>query len=109
MVGSLLIKALLFATALVQPAFAQQYAGDTIPNSLPSVPGSELVYFKIQDPAGKNQHLTLTNYYSKQANGAQLDPIQVQRAVIVIHGLNRDPGTYMANVSNPSLLHHFSY
>jgi len=90
-----LFVASLFFVLLVS---AQQYAGDVIPNSLPGVPGSELVYFRIKDPAGLNNNLTLTNYQSKQTNGNRLVPSQVERVVIVIHGLNRDPGTYMSNV-----------
>lgn len=86
---------------LIQLIAAQQYAGDVIPNSLPNVPGSELVYFKIKEPLGakpKAYNLTLTNYQSLQTSGKQLVPSQVQRAVIIIHGLNRDPGTYISNV-----------
>ena len=88
---------------LVQLSRAQQYAGDVIPNSLPGVPGSEITYFRIVDPKGKSDHLTLTNYYSHQANGQQVDPSKLRRAIIVIHGLNRDPGTYMSNVSHHPL------
>ena len=83
---------------------AQQYAGDVIPNSMPSVPGSEFAYFRINDPAGANNQLTLMNYQNLLANGSRLDPNAVQRAVIVIHGLNQDPGTYMSNVSAMSQL-----
>lgn len=89
-----------FGAWLIQLVAAQQYAGDTIPNSLPSVPGSEIVYFKIKEPNGKipkAYNLTLTNYQSLQGNGQRVVPSQVQRAVIIIHGLQRDPGTYMAN------------
>lgn len=39
----------------------------------------------------------MTNYFSKNGNGDRLDTNDVKRAVIIIHGLNRDPGTYMAN------------
>lgn len=49
---------------LLQTAQGQQYTGDTIPNSLPNVPGSEITYFRISDASGKNSNLTLTNYYS---------------------------------------------
>jgi len=92
---TLLVQALIIASF----AAAQQYAGDKINNSLPYVPGSEIVYWRITDPAGKNNNLTLTNYQSLQTNGARLDSSQLQRLIIVIHGLNRDPGTYMSNVS----------
>lgn len=52
--------------SLLLSACAQQYAGDAISNALPSVPGSEIAYFRIQDSAGKNKNnnLTLINYYS---------------------------------------------
>jgi len=86
---------------LLQLVLAQQYAGDVIQNSLPSVPGSELVYFKIKEPTGKTPkayNLTLTNYQSLQTNGQRIVPSQMQRAVIIIHGLDRDPGTYISNV-----------
>ncbi|PSK36698.1 hypothetical protein B9Z65_1881 [Elsinoe australis] len=40
--------------------------------------------------------LTLINHQSLQQNQSQLDPTVLQRAVVVIYGLNQDPGTYMA-------------
>ncbi|GAM89397.1 hypothetical protein ANO11243_074350 [Dothideomycetidae sp. 11243] len=83
--------------SLLPLAVAQQYAGDVIPNSLPAVPGAEITYFRVADPAGKNNNLTLTNYASLY-NSQRLPPSQVQRVVIIIHGLDRDPGTYMANM-----------
>ncbi|KAL1297904.1 hypothetical protein AAFC00_006419 [Neodothiora populina] len=99
---SSLWKTLICLTSLlVELTIAQQYAGDVIPNSLPAVPGSEIAYFKIKEPTGKTPkayNLTLTNYQSLQANGKQLDPLQIQRAVIIVHGLQRDPGLYISNV-----------
>lgn len=90
---------LLLVPVLCQLVLAQQYAGDVINNTLPGVPGSEISYFKITDPAGKAKNLTLINYMSLQQNpSARLVPSQVQRAIIVVHGLNRDPGTYMSNM-----------
>lgn len=86
---------------LLSSVAAQQFAGDHIPNTLQGVPGSELSYFRIADPAGLNNNLTLINYYSTQEDGTRLDPTQLQRAVIVIHGLNEDPGTYMSQVRTP--------
>lgn len=92
-----------FGTALLCSVFfnafsaAQQYAGDFIPNTLPTVPGSEITYFRINEPSGKNKNLTLVNYYSHQANGNRLVESQVMRAVIIVHGLNQDPGTYESN------------
>lgn len=79
-------------------AFGQQYAGDFINSSLPGVPGSELAYFRINDPSGSNNNLTLINYYSHGTSNQRLVESNVQRAVIIIHGLNRDPGTYMSNM-----------
>lgn len=57
------------AACFVSIVWAQQYAGDAIVNTLLSVPGSAITYFRIQDPAGKNNNLTLTNYYSLGENG----------------------------------------
>ncbi|KAJ9121863.1 hypothetical protein QFC22_002486 [Naganishia vaughanmartiniae] len=94
-----LLGALCIGLAILpSPSLAQQYAGDVIPNSLPGVPGSELVYFRIADPKGKNNNLTLINYQNVQLDGSRLVPSKLQRAVIIIHGLNRDPGTYMSNM-----------
>jgi hypothetical protein len=56
---------------------AQQYQGDTIPNQLPTVPGSEITYFRVNDPSGKNNNLTLINYYSHQLNGQRIVESQV--------------------------------
>jgi hypothetical protein len=94
-------KTLVFLSALLlQDVSAQQYLGDVIPNATyPGVPGSELVYFRVKDPAGVNNNLTLVNYQSFGSNGKRINAAKVQRAVIIIHGLNRDAGTYMSNVS----------
>ncbi|KAI9693780.1 MAG: hypothetical protein M1822_003051 [Bathelium mastoideum] len=79
---------------LASVATAQNYVGTPINNSLPGVPGSEITYFNVISSSGVN--LTLTNYMS--LNKSNERPIQsgIQRAVIVIHGLQRDPGTYMS-------------
>jgi len=95
--NSLILLCIVFAS-LPPSTSAQQYAGDVIPNSLPLTPGSELTYFRINDPAGKNNNLTLINYYSLQQDQSRLAPTQLQRAVVIIHGLNQDPGTYMSLV-----------
>lgn len=94
-------KTLVFLAALpLQNVSAQQYMGDVIPNTTyPGVPGSEIVYFRVKDPAGVNNNLTLVNYQSFGSNGKRIDPTKVKRAVIIVHGLNRDAGTYMSNVS----------
>lgn len=75
---------------------AQQWAGDNITTSLPVVPGAEIAYFNIKDANKKNT--TLLNYMSLNSNGKRLDPKALKRAVIVVHGLNRDPNTYMSNM-----------
>lgn len=94
-----LLGALCLGLAVLSPvSVAQQYAGDVIPNSLPGVPGAELAYFRIADPKGKNNALTLINYQSLQRDGSRLNPSKIQRAVIIIHGLQRDPATYMSNM-----------
>lgn len=77
---------------------AQQFSGNAIPNKQPNVPGAELAYFKINNPNGTKTPLTLINYSSLQSNGQRLDPNSVQRAVITIHGLNQDPGTYVSSM-----------
>ncbi|RDW69904.1 hypothetical protein BP5796_08301 [Coleophoma crateriformis] len=77
-------------------AAGQQYLGNTITNSLPSVPGSEIAYWKITDK--KNRNFTLINYFSNDGNGNRLATGNVKRAVVVLHGLGRDPGTYMSNM-----------
>jgi hypothetical protein len=88
----------LFATI----ASAQQFAGEVIDTNLPNIPGSEIAYFKIpgvQDSnSKKSANLTLINYMSYGSNGKRLIGSKVQRAVIIIHGLNRDPGTYESNM-----------
>lgn len=78
---------------------AQQYVGAPIANqsgALPPVGGSSITYFNILDPNKKNA--TLTNYVSFNSSGAYMPPAKMQRLVIVIHGLDRDPSTYMSNL-----------
>lgn len=84
---------------LVRVAFAQQYAGDQISALLPTIPGAEVAFFKIPDPAGANDHLTLVNYYALGSDGQRIKPSKIQRAVIVVHGLLRDPWNYQTDVS----------
>ncbi|QDS77917.1 hypothetical protein FKW77_000958 [Venturia effusa] len=74
---------------------AQQYAGENINNTLQAVAGAELAFFKIHD--SKNQTATLLNYYSLASTGARINPANAKRAVIVIHGLLRDPYLYINN------------
>ncbi|KAI7500184.1 WSC-domain-containing protein [Hortaea werneckii] len=93
------VAALLCALVAVLLGFAQsqEYAGDTISTTLPGVPGAEIAFWKIQDTKAKN-NLTLINYINHGKDGKRLVPSNLKRAVIIIHGLNRDPGTYMANM-----------
>ncbi|KAL1648097.1 hypothetical protein SLS58_002424 [Diplodia intermedia] len=90
----LLSAQLLFGIA--ELSNAQQYAGENITTSLPVVPGAEITYFNIKDANRKNT--TLINYMSLNSTGQRLDPRALKRAVIVVHGLNRDPNTYMSNM-----------
>ncbi|EME46792.1 hypothetical protein DOTSEDRAFT_169606 [Dothistroma septosporum NZE10] len=81
-------------------AAAQQYAGDVIGASLPTVDGAEVAFFKINDPSGKNNNLTLINYYGLGSNYQRIDTNNIQRAVITIHGLLRDPNNYFNDTRN---------
>lgn len=96
--GVLETLGVVFATV----ASAQQYAGEVIQTSLRNVPGSEIAYFKIPGVMDSNKkkaaNLTLINYYSHGKDGKRLVESKVQRAVIIIHGLNRDPDTYESNM-----------
>ncbi|KAI8632121.1 WSC domain-containing protein [Xylariaceae sp. FL1651] len=74
----------------------QQFMGDSYNNSLDTVPGAEIAFWKITDKKGRT--FTQLNYFSQAGNGQRLNPAKVKRAVIVIHGLQRDPGTYMSNM-----------
>lgn len=91
-----MLKAFFLATFIastIQFCLAQQYAGASYNNSLPSVPGAQIAFWNIKDPNNKNATL-LT--YATAPNGKQQIQSNVQRAVIVIHGLQRDPWNYMS-------------
>lgn len=77
---------------------AQQYAGDTISAYLPTIERAEVAFFRIPDMDGENNNLTLINYYSHGTNGGRIVESNIQRAIIVIHGLLRDPFNYMNDV-----------
>jgi hypothetical protein len=79
-----------------QLARAQQYVGQTIPNSLPGVTDGAVSFFQIIDPNG-GPSSTLINYFSAPG-GQQIDTTQVQRAIVVLHGANRDPYNYFNDV-----------
>lgn len=95
-----------FLTSLALSAsatLAQQYQGDIISASLPTVPGAEVAFFKIADPSGQNDGLTLVNYYSHGTDGGRIVESKIQRAVIVIAGLQRDCNNYENDVSSSFL------
>ncbi|KAI5359257.1 Putative carbohydrate-binding WSC, alpha/Beta hydrolase [Septoria linicola] len=81
-------------------ALAQQYQGDIISASLPTVPGAEVAFFKIADPSGQNDDVTLVNYYSHGTDGGRIVESKIQRAVIVIAGLQRDCNNYENDMLN---------
>lgn len=84
---------------------AQQYEGDVIPGTLPEVANSEVAYWKIKDPEGGDANLTLINYASLNTQGQRPDQSKIQRAVIPIHGLLRDPWGYQNDVRVQTLIH----
>lgn len=89
--------ALLSLFLMSAPSFAQQFVGSVVENSMPSVPGSELTYFNIVQKGYKDT--TIINYSSlAQPTNNRLNPADIQRAIIFVHGLNRDPQTYIANM-----------
>lgn len=49
--------------------YGQQYAGDTIPNTLPAATGAEIAYFNIFDALG--QRTTLVNHFSLPGGARQ--------------------------------------
>jgi hypothetical protein len=84
---------------------AQQYEGDVIPGTLPGVANSEVAFWKIADPEGSDANLTLINYASLNTQGQRPDQSKIQRAVIPIHGLLRDPWGYQNDVGVQGTLH----
>lgn len=85
-----LSRALLY-TFTIGSATAQQYAGQFIPNSLPTVTGGNVSFFNVFDALGGKT--TLINYYSTPG-GKRQDQTKVKRAIIIISGLNRDGWAY---------------
>lgn len=77
-------------------SLAQQYAGDVISAFLPTIPGAEVAFFKIP---GDLDGLTLINYYSHRSDGSRIIEGDIKRAVIVLHGLLRDPWNYENDAS----------
>lgn len=76
--------------------YSQQYQGSFINNSLPSVGGSEVAFFNILDHASRNT--TLINYASLSNTRTRLVPSQIQCVIIFVHGLGRNPQTYVGDM-----------
>jgi len=74
---------------------AQQFAGAYINNSLPTLPGANLTFFNVKD--AKKNSATFLNYLSFNNSGKYLPGSAIKRMIIIIHGLDRDPATYMSN------------
>ena len=82
MMTSILLS--LLAGLVAQNAYAQQFAGTMINNTLPNVPNAEVAYWNIPDV--NNKATTLINYSSLNSTGKRLVPSAVQRVVIFMHG-----------------------
>lgn len=91
------LQALYLTIAFLFPLLvtSQQYVGAAVANSLPTVPGSNLTFFAVKD--AKNNKATFTNYLSLNSSGAYMPPSAMKRLLVIIHGLERDPYTYMSN------------
>ncbi|KAI0203467.1 WSC domain-containing protein [Astrocystis sublimbata] len=85
----------LLSLTLLGTAAAQQYQGTPYDNQMSNVPGSEKVFWKITDKKGRT--FSQLNYFSQNGNGQKLKTPDVKRVVLIVHGLNRDPDTYMSN------------
>jgi hypothetical protein len=79
----------------ITPSVAQQWAGETIPNTLPKVTGAQVAFFNVRDANGVNT--TLINYYSFPGGKAQ-NQTNVRRAIIVLAGKNRNAWDYFGTV-----------
>lgn len=84
-----------FLCAFALPGMAQQFAGQSIPNSLPVVTNGNVSFFNVFDAVGGRT--TLINYYSTPGGKAQ-NQTKVQRAIIVLSGLNRDGWNYFTDI-----------
>jgi hypothetical protein len=67
--SSILSVALPFALLNASLATAQQYEGDVVSANLPTVENAEINFFKIRDPSGGSESLSLINYYSLGTGG----------------------------------------
>lgn len=87
----------------VQPG---QYVGTKIENSLPVThDNSEVTYFRVRDPTGQKTcaddpraDFSLINYSSLNSTRQRPPNEAIRRAVIVCHGLRRDPQNYHAGM-----------
>ena len=93
-----MLALLFFASCGFLLTAAQQYAGDVVSGLLPTISRAEVAFFRIPDPTGQNDHLTLINYYAHGTNGGRIVESNIERAIIVIHGLLRDPWNYCNDV-----------
>jgi hypothetical protein len=96
--SSILSVALPFALLNASLATAQQYEGDVVSANLPTVENAEINFFKIRDPSGGSESLSLINYYSLGTEGKHIEQSKIKRAIISIHGLLRDPWNYENDV-----------
>ncbi|KAH7040965.1 uncharacterized protein B0I36DRAFT_344618 [Microdochium trichocladiopsis] len=86
------------------PLAPEQYVGTPFDHALPRSASSEVTFFKIKDPTGEflcdsedaRADLSLLNYMSLNKDGERPDPKKLMRAVIAVHGWNRDPWNYHA-------------
>ncbi|RYP53974.1 hypothetical protein DL768_001124 [Monosporascus sp. mg162] len=85
-----------------------QHLGTPINNTLPVTHiFSEVTYFKVKDPLGEHvctddpgSDFSLINYSSLNSTRQRPPNNAIQRAVIVCHGLRRDPQNYHAGMLN---------
>lgn len=85
-----------------------QYTGTAIENSLPVTHvNQEVTYFKVRDPSGEHictddddGDFSLINYASLNSTRQRPPNNAIQRAIIVCHGLRRDPQNYHAGMLN---------
>ena len=96
----MLSNVLLLLFPLLRLVVAQQYQGSVVSAFLPTISGAEVCFFQIPDPTGQGADLSLINYYSLASDGGRIDEAKIQRAIIVVHGLLRDPWAYQQDVSD---------
>ncbi|TRX89954.1 hypothetical protein FHL15_009226 [Xylaria flabelliformis] len=85
----------LLSLSVLGTAAAQQFLGTPYDNQMSDVPGSEKVFWKITDQKGRT--FSQLNYFSQNGKGQRLKTADVKRVVLIIHGIDRDPDTYMSN------------